>query len=164
MLASTWPHSIGANLWPQECEKLRIFRYNPWQVWNTELSCMWKISALIVSVVFSLCPPSPPLGRAGSTGWEPHSCYWYSRRECGNTGNTVNSVWQRNCEVWGIWWAGKRIYGEGLGPTVCVIKDCSAPFDITIRVGSPPNLPFSHKLLDPTVLLGTTSQFPLVSA
>lgn len=53
-----------------------------------------------------------------------------------------------------------------LGLVVCVIKrkDQSASFKITRRAHSPADLPFSHKLPDPAVVLGATSRFSSLSA
>lgn len=134
MLASKWPYSIGTNLWPLESEKLRIFRYNPWQVWKTELSCMWKNSVLIVSVIFSLCPSS---------------LHWGELVVPARNHIPVTDVPGRNVAVQGAWIEedGRGIEecgesdgqegeykGRGLDPTVCVIKDCSVLSDITRRL------------------------------
>lgn len=122
MLASRWPHSIGTNLWPLEREKLRVFRYSLWQVWNRIHLYVKDLS--FDCLCFLLLPPIPPLGRAGSTTFLllmfQEGMWWYR----------VEGAWieyGRGVEECGEFDGQEREFkGRGLGPSVSVIKDCSA--------------------------------------
>lgn len=159
MAVFNWYKSLTTGKW-----KVKDFQIQPVTSLNTDSSCMWKTSVLIVSVFFSLCPPSPHRGELVVP----------ARNHI-----PVTDVPGGNVAVQGAWiekygrgtdkcgeseGQEKEYKGKSLGPTVCVIKDGSALFDITRRAGLPASLPLSHTHLDPTVLLGITSQFPLLSA
>lgn len=163
MLAYRWSHSMGTNLWPLGSEELRIFRLNLKKMWDTELGYIWKTSVLIASVVFFALP----------SRWES---WQYPLR----TTFLLLVIWQ------GTWWLGEgglRWMAEkqpcresdghkgdckwrDLGPVVCVIKrkDWSASSKLPEGFVPLPTCLFPRKLPNPTVVLGTTSQFSLLSA
>lgn len=161
MLASRWSLSVGTNLWPLGIEELRIFRENLWKMWNAELTCVWKASVLIAFVVFFPLQ----LGRPISTCWEPHSCCWCFGRGRSAPGSADWAGWQQNCPTGNPMGGRGTVRWEILDPVVSVVKrkHWSAYFEITRRAHSPANPPFIHKLPDPTVVLGTTSLFSLLS-